>query len=67
MKAALAQQCAVHRVKNLKLFLDIEVQWNSTQTMLQRFLDLESPIRSLLAAKDSKDCDIIHLSLTETE
>jgi hypothetical protein len=35
--------------------------------MLQRFLDLESPIRSLLAAKDLKDYDITHLSLAETE
>jgi hypothetical protein len=35
--------------------------------MLQRFLELESPLRSLLAAKDSKDYDITHLSLTESE
>jgi hypothetical protein len=35
--------------------------------MLQRFLDLESSIRSLLAAKDLKDYDIIHLSLADTE
>jgi hypothetical protein len=35
--------------------------------MLQQFLDLESLIKSLLAAKDLKDYDIIHLSLAETE
>jgi Domain of unknown function (DUF4413) len=67
MKAALARQCAAHRVKILKLFLDIEVRWNSTYTMLKRFLELESPIRSLLAAKDSKDYDITHLSITASE
>jgi hypothetical protein len=34
MRAALAQQCATHRVKILKMFLDIEVRWNSTHTIL---------------------------------
>jgi hypothetical protein len=67
IKAALAQQCAAHRVKILKLFLNMEVRWNLTYTMLQRFLDLESPIRSLLASKDSKDYDITHLSITISE
>ena len=67
MKAALAQQCAAHQVKILKLFLDIEVRWNLTYIMLQRFLELKSLIRSLLAAKDLKDYDITHLSLIETK
>jgi hypothetical protein len=31
--------------------------------MLEWFIEIESPIRSLLAAKDASDYDISHLSL----
>jgi hypothetical protein len=64
MKAALARQCAAFRLKVKRLFLDIEVCWNSTYTMLEQFLKIESPIQSLLATKDAKDYDITHLSIS---
>jgi hypothetical protein len=67
MKAALARQCAAHRVKYLKLFLDIEVRWNSTYTMLERFLEMESPPRSLLASKDAANYDVSYLALNNDE
>jgi hypothetical protein len=67
MKAALARQCAAHRVKHLKLFLDIEIRWNSTYTMLERFLEMESPLRSLLASKDAANYDVSHLALNNDE
>jgi hypothetical protein len=67
MKAAFARQCAAYQLKVKRLFLDMEVRWNSTYTMLERFIEMESPIRSLLAAKDASDYDITHLSLNGNE
>jgi hypothetical protein len=63
MKAAFARQCAAHRLKVKRLYLDIDIRWNSTYTILEQFIEIESPIRSLLAAKDASDYDISHLSL----
>jgi hypothetical protein len=64
IKALFAQQCAAYQLKVKRPILDIEVCWNSTYTMLERFLKMESPIQSLLAAKDAGDYDINHLSLS---
>jgi hypothetical protein len=45
----------------------MEIRWNSIYNMLERFIEMESPIRSLLAAKDVGDYDISHLSLNGDE
>jgi len=67
MRAAFACQCAAFRLKAKRLSLDMEVRWNSTYIMLQRFIEMESPIRSLLAAKDAGDYDISHLLISADE
>ena len=67
MKAAFARQCAAYRIKVRRLFLNMEVRWNSTYTMLEQFIEMESPIRSLLAVKDASDYEINYLSLNGDE
>jgi hypothetical protein len=45
----------------------MEVRWNSIYIMLEWFIEIESPIWSLLVAKDASDYDINHLSLNGDE
>ena len=48
---ALKQFCELKKIKYLKPMLDVEVRWNSTYYMLERFVKLESAL-VLLAADD---------------
>jgi len=64
MKTALARQCAAYLVNPKRIFLDIDVRWDSTYVTLQWCIEIESFIQSLLTVKDTSDYETSYLSLS---